>query len=72
MAKAPGDKPASRGFLSSLGTLVLAILLVGFGFWAGWTFKTLWPSETPAPSAPVAVATVPPSLAASPGPSLSP
>ena len=74
MAKAPGDKPASRGFLSSLGTLVLAILLVGFGFWAGRTFETLWPSRPAGPAAPVpvAVATASPSPAGSPEPGLSP
>ena len=63
------DKPAgSRGFFSSLGTLLLAFLLLAFGFWAGRTFETLWPS-TEAPAAPpssVAVATVPPSTLASP------
>jgi hypothetical protein len=72
MAKAGADKPAgSRGFFSSLGTLVLACLLLAFGFWAGRTFETLWPSSD-APAAPrpsVAVATVPPSTLASPAPS---
>ena len=70
MAKAPGDKPASRSIVSSLGTLVLAILLLGFGFWAGRTFVTIWPSQRPA-TAPrsVAVGTVPPSTMASPVPS---
>ena len=70
MAKAPGDKPASRSIVSSLGTLVLAILLLGFGFWAGRTFETIWPSQRPA-TAPrsVAVGTVPPSTMASPAPS---
>jgi hypothetical protein len=70
MAKAPGDKPASRGVVSTLGTLLLAILLLGFGFWAGRTFETLWPSQRPAaPPSSVAVSTVPPSTMASPEPS---
>jgi hypothetical protein len=70
MAKAPGDKPASRGIVSSLGTLVLAILLLGFGFWAGRTFETLWPSQGPATArSSAAVGTVPPSTMASPAPS---
>jgi hypothetical protein len=70
MAKAPGDKPASRGIVSTLGTLVLAILLLAFGFWAGRTFETLWPSQhVPARPAAVAVATVPPSTVAIPQPS---
>jgi hypothetical protein len=69
MAKAGADKPAgSGGFFSSLGTLLLACLLLAFGFWAGRTFETLWPSSE-APAAPrpsVAVATVPPSTLRSP------
>lgn len=69
MAKTGADKPAgSGGFFSSLGTLLLAGLLLAFGFWAGRTFETLWPSSE-APSAPrtsVAVATVPPSTLTSP------
>ena len=69
MANAPGDKPASRGFLSSLGTFLLAIVLVGFGFWAGRTFETLWPTATPAPPPSVAAVTLPPSLPARPEPS---
>jgi hypothetical protein len=76
MAKAPGDKPASRGVGSTLGTLVLAILLLGFGFWAGRTFETLWPSQPrrAAPPPSVAVASPPPpTLArAEPSPSASP
>lgn len=71
MAKAPGDKPASRGFLSSLGTLVLALMLVAFGFWAGRTFETIWPSNAPAPPASVAVATLPASPLATTAPSAS-
>ncbi|HVR70933.1 MAG TPA: hypothetical protein VMT87_08815 [Vicinamibacteria bacterium] len=65
----PGDKPASRGVASSLGTLVLAILLLAFGFWAGRTFETLWPSQRPAPPTSMAGATVPPSTMGSPEPS---
>lgn len=75
MAKAGADKPAgSGGFFSSLGTLLLAGLLLAFGFWAGRTFETLWPSSE-APAAPRAsVATVPPSTLTSPAtsPSASP
>src|SRR3990170_2281753 len=70
MAKAPGDRPASRGIASTLGTLLLAILLLAFGFWAGRTFETLWPSggTRPAPT-PVAAASVAPVPPASPEPS---
>src|SRR5688572_11282814 len=70
MAKGSGDKPASRGILSTLGTLTLAILLVGFGFWAGRTFEALWPSHPPAAPRPtVAQATPPPTTLAMPLPS---
>jgi hypothetical protein len=73
MAKGSGDKPASRSILSTLGTLTLAILLVGFGFWAGRTFEALWPSQAPvAPPTTVALATPPPTTLASPEPSPSP
>jgi len=70
MAKAGGDKPAgSRGFFSSLGTLVLAVLLLAFGFWAGRTFETLWPSSAPPAAPSVVVASIPPSTLATPVPS---
>ena len=70
MAKGAGDKPASRGIVSTLGTLTLAILLLGFGFWAGRTFEALWPSQpaaTPPPT--VAQVTPPPTTVATPEPS---
>ena len=70
MAKGSGDKPASRSILSTLGTLTLAILLVGFGFWAGRTFEALWPSQVPAaPPTTIAQATPPPTTLATPPPS---
>jgi hypothetical protein len=70
MPKGAGDKPASRGIFSTIGTLLLAILLVGFGFWAGRTFETLWPSAAvTSPPPTVAAQATPPSPAATPEPS---
>ena len=71
MAKGAGDKPASRSIVSSLGTLILAILLVAFGFWAGRTFEALWPS-TSREGPPPTVAALSPAPSPTPEPSPSP